>query len=500
MKVRGDFKNWSLFALALFVVFGSGACGSSGGSSGGGAGSTGMSVGVITAFGSIFVNGVEFETGTAAINIDDSPGTEDDLKLGMVVVVQADFSDDGTTGIAMTVSFDDVVEGPVTSAVNTTTKSFEVMGQTVSYTAGTVFKESGGGALTPADLDIDNVVEVSGVFDSAGQIRATRVERKDLFYNGNESLEVKGIVSTLTTTSATSGSFFLKSLEVRYSGTTTFDDGTIDDLIEDAFVEVKGSNDVVVDGFLDADEIEFEFEDFGNDGDLLELEGFVTDTSPLVGDFEVNGLPVVTNGQTQWRGGYTQLSDVTLDDRVEVDGTLQDLGGTLVLVAREVELEIEGDVRIEGPLQAIDSSANSLSILGIGVAYSDTTSITEFKDKDDVNTAVDQLAATNWIRIEAVIDSSGNVFATRVEQDNDDEDLSRIILQGPVANIPDTPPGPFTILGVDIALGSGVEYRVEDTPISEAIFFANLVEGRVIKARGTFAAGTLTANRLELED
>jgi hypothetical protein len=497
MKINGRFRNWSLIAVALLVVFGFAACGS-GGLAGGGIGGTGKAVGAIAAFGSIFVNGVEFETGAATVNIDDSPGSESDLKLGMIVKVDGEFNDDGTSGTATSVSFEDVVEGTVTSAVNTTTKSFGVMGQVVFYKATTVFEISGGGNLLPTDLNVGNVVEVSGLVDSAGQINATRVERKALIFTpGVDVLEVNGLVANLDTGTRT---FTIGALDINYfAATTIFDNGNIGNLADGVLVEVKGDDDPSVGG-LDADKIEFKVEDFGNDGDLLEFEGFVTDTSPLVGDFEVNGLLVVTNGQTQWRGGYTQLSDVTLDDRVEVEGTLQNQSATLVLLAREVELEIEDDIRIEAPVDAVDASANILSILGLGVAYSDTTSITEFEDKDDVNTAVDDLAADDWVRIEGILDSSNNVFATRVEQDNGDERLDEIILEGPAAGTPGSSGGTFTILGVTIDRDPGVQYEIEDVPVSATVFFTNLTNDRFVKARGTFSGGTLTAEELDLEN
>jgi hypothetical protein len=501
MKTRISKGKWVLISLALLTAMFIAACGGGGGSAGGGIGGTGKAVGAIDGFGSIFVNGVEFHTGSATISIDDSAvaGTEGDLKLGMMVKVEGEFNDDGITGTAVTVSFEDVVEGPMTSAVNTTTKSFDVMGQTVFYTGTTVFENTGllgGGNIAPTDLSSGNVVEVSGVFDSAGQIRATRVERKALSFTLGDVLEVKGLVDNLD-----ADSFNINALTINYSaGTTTFDNGTIGDLAEGVLVEVKGDDDPSIGG-LDADSIEFKFDDFGNDGDLLEFEGFVTSISPVVGDFEVNGLPVLTSGSTQWRGGYTQLSDVALDDEVEVEGTLQDQGGTLVLVAREVEREIEDDVRIEGPVQAVDTSANILSIINIGVAYSDTISITEFEDKDSVNTAVDDLSTDDWVRIEGVLDSGGNVFATRIEQDNDDAGLNETILRGPAAGVP-VSPGDFTILGVNIAVTgvSGIQYRIEEVGTSQAVFFDNLVNNRFVKAKGEFISGTFTPVELELQN
>jgi len=495
MKHNRKFRKWTLIGVALLAALGLAACGG-GGSAGGGIGGTGKAVGAISAFGSIFVDGVEFETGTAVVKIDDSPGSESDLKLGMLVVVEGEFNDDGSTGTAATVTFDDVVQGPVTSAVNTTTRSFEVMGQVVIYTTGTVFEASGGGALLPTDIEEGNVVEVSGQFDSSGQVRATRVERKALVFTPGDVLEVKGLVANLDTAA---GTFDIGALSVNYSAiATSFDNGTIDDLADGARVEVKGDDDPA-DG-LDADRIEFESADFGSEGDLLRLEGYVTNLSPVVGDFEVDGLPVVTSGSTEWRGGYTQLSDVLLDDRVEVDGTLQDQGGTLVLAAREVERDLEDNFRIEAPILSIDGASNILSAVNVDVAYSDTNSVTRFEDKGGVNSEPDDLAPGDWVRIEGVVSGNGDVFATRIEQDNGDEDLTRIILEGPAAGTPGPTPGSFTILGVTIDREPGVQYRIEDVPVSGTVFFANLTDGRFVKARGSFAAGTLTAEELDLQN
>ena len=101
-------------AIALTLV----ACGGSG-SSGGVAGIGGsgfISSGSVTGFGSVFVNGVKFETGSATFDIDDSgSGSQDDLAIGMVVKVNGSINDDGVTGTATSISFDDELQGPVSS-------------------------------------------------------------------------------------------------------------------------------------------------------------------------------------------------------------------------------------------------------------------------------------------------------------------------------------------------------------------------------------------------
>jgi hypothetical protein len=500
---KRGFKS-ALAVLALAAILGVAACGGGGGSiAGGGIGGTGKSIGVISAAGpdSVDVNGVQFSTTGAIVFIDDSASSASSLEVGMVATVDGDFSDDGITGSAITIVSDDLVEGPVTSAVDASTRTFSVMKQVVFYSATTIFKNTGdlgGGSIAPTELSLDNVVEVSGFFDGAGQLRATRVERKVLSYAGTEILEVKGKVANLNTTNQT---FAIGALDISYFATTTsFDDGTVADLAEGRLVEVKG-NDNPSDG-LEADSIEFEDTFPGAAGDLLEFEGYVTSTSSTAGDFEVNGLPVVTSGQTQWRGGYTALGDVSLDDRVEVEGRLEDQAGTTVLVAREVELEIEEDVKVEAYIDAVNVSGQSFTILGIGFVYD---SVTEFEDKSgglDPFTASDIDAtapSTDWLWVRGYIGSDGTITTTEVERDNDDADPDRIIVQGPAADVPASP-GSFTILGIVIDIGSIQDYKIEDSISNETDFFNALTNGRVVKARGSHSAGTLTVEELDLQN
>lgn len=53
------------------------------------------SVGVITGFGSVIVNGVHYETNKSVFRIDDEAGDESSLTIGMEVEVRGRLSEDG---------------------------------------------------------------------------------------------------------------------------------------------------------------------------------------------------------------------------------------------------------------------------------------------------------------------------------------------------------------------------------------------------------------------
>ena len=116
---------------------------------GGGIGGTGViSSGTITAFGSIVVNGTEFDTSNAAIVFN---GEElgvgdviarDSLDIGRVVTVEGTGNLDAITAVADRVTYSDNVRGPVESIdnIDATTREIVVLGQIVIVNVVTKFK------------------------------------------------------------------------------------------------------------------------------------------------------------------------------------------------------------------------------------------------------------------------------------------------------------------------------------------------------------------------
>ncbi len=105
----------TVLLMTVLINCGGGGGGSSnvaslGEESGGGIGGTGLtSSGTITGFGSIFVNGVEFETDSAEILLDGNTAADTALRLGMVVLVTGTLNEDGVTGTADRVEFNNAV-------------------------------------------------------------------------------------------------------------------------------------------------------------------------------------------------------------------------------------------------------------------------------------------------------------------------------------------------------------------------------------------------------
>lgn len=157
------------------------------GCSGGGAGSAGPTTrGPITGFGSVWVNGIEFQTGSAThrkmldTGEDHFGGIQDCTVLGVGMVVTVHHADGDTH--ATEIEYEDDLKGPV-QHLNTTDNTFEVLGQKVRYSGATNIKNG--------PIDNGFVVEVSGLTASDNVIDATYIEVKT---GGSGEFEIKGYV------------------------------------------------------------------------------------------------------------------------------------------------------------------------------------------------------------------------------------------------------------------------------------------------------------------
>lgn len=87
-----------------------------------------VSSGVITGFGSVYINGVRFNTDNAAFSTDDKDNdSEDALEVGMVVTLEGAMGANGETPTASKIKYNASAEGPV-SEVNLAEQSFTVLG------------------------------------------------------------------------------------------------------------------------------------------------------------------------------------------------------------------------------------------------------------------------------------------------------------------------------------------------------------------------------------
>ena len=447
----------------------------------GGIGRTGFAYGPITTFGSIVVNGVRYDTSAADFTINDSQGSQSDLRVGDVVIVKGSVNSDGVTGTAETVSFEDAVTGPVQD-VDLALSMLVVMGQTVLVGPDTSFDDSFAiGSLE--GVAVGTIVEVSGQYNAGGDIIATRIEPKP----AGTQFEVHGMVSGLNGGAST---FQINDLVVDY-GAAMLDNFPGGQIANGDFVEAKG-NSLGAANELIATSVELEgVLPAVDDGDFGEIEGFITRFASAQ-DFDVAGFPVTTDGNTVFEGGTA--SDLGLNIKVEAEGSVNSAG---VLVATKIDIRRAKAVRATAVLDSVNAGAESVVLLGITVTVDN---LTRLEDKSDARVeplTVADLNAGDYVEVrgDEFPAGSGTILATILERDDPDTET---ILQGFVESVSNPS---LTILGVTIETGPGTVFRDEnDAVISSAEFFNRLADNDLVKAEGTETSATvITAEEVEFE-
>ncbi len=463
--------NW-LSRCALLLVLGANAgCGggagdgaiAEGGISGTGIAPAGVSIGPVSEFGSVRINGTRLEiTPATEVRVHGEAATQADLRVGQVVRVEADFD----AGTAHKIEYYATLRGPVESIAivnpDTLRATLSVMGQTVRTTASTQFD----GLLGPDALRVGDIVEVSGTRDAANAVAASFVARR----SPGGVYRVTGRIENPTATT------------LRIAGLTIAHDSAErspalpEPLSEGLLVRVTGAAAGYSPGVtrLVADRLEPGLALAAQLDAAVETEGFVTRFEGL-SDFDVDGQPVDA-GAARIEGGGA--ADVDVDVRVEVEGSIA-AGG--VLDATRVVLQTNAFVRIDARVEEVDPVAATLTLLGLPVTVPAAANIEDERSGGGGIGGVAGLAPGMQLELRGFL-RGGAIVATRIEVE-DPED--RALLLAPVG-ASDRQAGELTLLGLTIrastALGTEFENEAE-AEVGEDEFYASLRAGRLVKVR-----------------
>ena len=379
--------RFALGALSLGILT---ACG--GGDAGdpavadGGIRGTGSSVGPVSGFGSVFVNGIKFETVGAQFLIDDNAVNqdEDSLRKGMILRIEGEWREDGT-GQAEVVEYDDTFRGQVANFSGLDLEGagdFEILGQTITISPQTVIRLDTG----VTDLQDGDFVRVSAWRDGLGY-RASLIEVVD----ATAEVEIEGPVDA-GSVDLVNKVFAINGQLVRYD-LIALRDGLIEPELsgDGLIVEVEGSvrqlsGDISANEVRLADDRRFQ----GTNGEDIEITGPVNDFTAGGDSFSINGIPVDI------------LDDTLFDDlaRADIfDGLLVEVEGDVEqgrVQAREISLR-EGNAEVKGPITPASQSraAQTFEIGGVLVQLiaqtliTDETGAASNRDFDDLNDNLD---------------------------------------------------------------------------------------------------------------
>jgi len=445
-------------------------------------GTVGVSSGTITGFGSVFVNGVKFNTDNAGIfRGDDQLNDVRELEIGMIVRVEGSIDD----RVASSVRFEEDVKGPADGQA--TGDSFSVMGQTVITDAATVFSNTSLAGIAAGDI-----LEISGLRNANDDIVARFVERKTSSADVNR-YSVIGNVRDLDTTSLT---FRVDDLTVSY-GTANVNDLPAGNPVEGQLVEVKDDDKAYVLGSLRLTATKVEPQNrLGNAGAIgakAEIESIVTRVNSS-SEFEMGDILVRTTASTLFLFGTP--NNIVVGARLEAEGIIDSSG---VLEAVKVKFE-DNDARIQASVDSdgVNVEDGTVTLLGIPVTI---TGETDMEDKrDDVSPfSLSDIQAGDYLETRGFIGANGAFVATELRRDDDD---SKVEIRAPVSQ-KDPLAGTVTVLGVTVNTSGSKQFRgFDDQPISASQFFDAIVEElTVVKAKwDPFTDISAPARELELED
>ena len=438
---------------------------------GAGAASGPTTIGPVSAFASIFVDGDEFGTGSAAITMDGGAASEPALRIGQVATVTG-----VPGGSATKIATNSRLAGPVT-AINLSAGTVTILGQTVLITGDTVV----GAGVAPTDvggLALGATVLVDGYRTATGLIAS----RFDLV-SVTQAARVGGVVAQLDGLHQT---FTLAGTTVNFATLGTLPAG----VTTGSYLIASGSvQSAALTPTLTATQLAPMTESpAGGNGAAGIVHGAITRFASLA-DFDVAGQPATTTASTSYVEGAA--SSLAADVEVEVAGTYDASGR---LDASSIHIAPAAVVRVVGPVSALDASVATITVAGITLA---TDAHTRWDDRGVLQLrtfAFANLAVGDWVEVRGV--ATGSRAATAHVLERRVQPATGLVELQDVAAAIASPS--LTLTGVGVNGHAAILTDVNGQLLTLATFF-NLAPGRVVRATGTLAAdGSLVAQTLAL--
>ena len=449
MKGLGH-KQFLLVAVAALAVVAIAGCTLGAGSPG----TPTLSKGVITAKGSVWVNGVEYNDSSAAISVGGAAnGSDADLKVGMVVEVKG-ASNTAGQGVASQILYAANLEGTVDAspAIDTVTGVFYVFGHKIATDPTTVFD----GVTGLSGLAAGDRVEVSGIAGS-GVLNASRVEKQ----SSGGDFKIRGVVTGLPANPFTLTADDGTTVSVNVSS------GTLD-------AAIVNTSRVLVDFTAWANPLVVTADKVHLIGELHADDNERTDVSGIVSGFVAGPPATFTVDGTSVSADASLVAGVANGVKVEVQGTMS----SGILVADSVHVDQESNIEAEGTASAVSAAASTITLDGVVFTVSATTIYRDESSAAIEHFGIGNIAANDPLQIKGYVDTTTNtVVARRVERKSGIADTS---LSAPV-----------TAKGASTLTMAGITVDVSGLSNKAALLAVSL--GTQVVVTGTVSGSTFTA-------
>ena len=417
-----------------------------------GTGDIATASGTVTGFGSVYVNGIHFETEGAKIEIDGQIATETDLDIGMVVTVEGTLNETGTEGIAQVIYANTLIRGGIQSIeqVDFQRKTLKVLGQTVFISEDSVFKDT-----TFEEISQGQRIAISGLNASGGAVAATYIA---VVTEEEGRSEIEGFI---TATDFDAQQFSVNDFTVDFSQAEILG-GNEFGIQPGALVEVLGTANAQADT-LTANIVTIK-PLYRPGSETVIFEGVVDE---MAGD-----LMITLNGTAIDFEYVSELPDnLVKGSRIVVRGEYRDD----VLLANELTVKPPAQDRFRGEVSDINLEAGQFTVL-------DTTfDVDVFTAFEDRSRRGDRFFYFDNLQIEDSVEvftrsENGRLIATRIRRENSDRNEHTQSLRGDV----------FEVVNADAFIVMGVFVDTSELPEPNKSQLANLMAGTKVHVEGHF--------------
>ena len=402
-----------------------------------------QTIGTVSGFGSLYVNGVRYNTDNADFTINGQPGSEDAIRLGDRVVLSGLTNNQGRF-IANSVNYEATATGHI-QHIDYANETITVHGQTFVLTGESNLEEVTFDALKQGDF-----VEISAVYSEQSGFLISKLERKDDEDTLSLTAKVTALDSAINTLTINDTTFDT-------SNVTVPQELTVGDIVE---IEFNQLNDVNV-----ITDIEIEHYD-EQDGVSVILDGpivNVTDSSITIANTQV-----LINDDTDFEN--ISLAQLVNGTRVVVEAIIIDNQH----IAEEIALYVSADSDIEGVITDINLALNTITVNEREYTITPFTLFDDESNADDKQLTLSSLAMGDFVEIDFYSDDNGNAFVTKLEREEQSENDDDISISGKVSNI-NLDTNTFNVSGITVFVNASSELENRfgnDVPVQD--FMASL--------------------------
>lgn len=348
-----------------------------------------VAIGPITQFGSIYVNGIKYETDEAEVIFANSAGSGE-LSVGMTVQVHAEWDEEQQAINASKVVFDQQISGPV-SALSSSEEELllTILGATVVVDENTVID-----GVDWEDVRKGQVFAVSGLEDNRERLIATYMGLQTKTNHSSIS-EVEGRVRRVKSNAMR---IELRDLTIDASQ-AQFLEGTIEDLSKNDLIEVLGVYDSRQKVLAAASiRIKDLTENVGK-GSKLSIDGVIGEFYSL-SRFNLNGFNADASN-AELTGGTPLAEGV----RIKANGFINDAG---VFEIRNARVVARAKYTVKAPVDMLLPSINQITVLGITAVTDEDTLFASKLDFPDKYQSLDSIVEGDWVQLK------GNYYGGRL--------------------------------------------------------------------------------------